>query len=430
MLSKAQNDLVTQTGPGTPGGRFLRSYWHPIATIEEMPIGGHPMPIKILSEDLVLFRDDKDRLGLIGLHCAHRATDLSYGRVENGGLRCLYHGWLFDIYGKCIDQPAEPEDKKFCHKVRHPAYPVQEYGGVIWTYMGEGEAPLIPAFQYLDCPPEKRIAFRVIQDCNWLQGLESSTDPAHTSYLHRMSPGPLGGLPGSSAAFFAEDTQPRLAIESTSYGCRIYAMRNMKDGKQYLRVNNYIYPCGTTPSGVEPPPAVGYQGRWYVPRDDYSHTRFEFIYQHNGTLDKEFYAKAKGEQVAADGRHVRRASNRYMQDREEMKRDDTFAGMGRSAPAQDKFAIETAGVIQDRTQEHLGSTDIVIIEVRKALLAAIKQMEETGTAPGLLRDPKQNTFPDFICTADYVRPGEDGTAYCRRVLGQGPGGGPNKVAAE
>jgi phenylpropionate dioxygenase-like ring-hydroxylating dioxygenase large terminal subunit len=229
MLSHQQNALVTQTGPGTPGGKLLRSYWQPIATAEEMPIGGAPMPIKILSEDLVLFRDDRDRLGLIGLHCPHRATDLSYGRVENGGLRCLYHGWLFDIEGKCIDQPAEPEDKKFCHKVRHTAYPVQEYGGVIWTYMGEGEAPLIPAFQYLDCPPEKRIAFRVIQDCNWLQGLESSTDPAHTSYLHRMSPGPLGGLPGSSAAFFAEDTQPRLAIEGTSYGCRIYAMRNMKD---------------------------------------------------------------------------------------------------------------------------------------------------------------------------------------------------------
>ena len=429
MLTKENNDLVTQTGPGTPGGKLLRSYWQPIATAEEMPIGGAPMPIKIMSEDLVLFRDDKDQLGLIGLHCAHRGTDLSYGRVENGGLRCLYHGWLFDVNGQCIDQPAEPDDKKFCHKVRQTAYPVQEYGGVIWTYMGEGRAPQIPAFQFLDCPAEKRIAFRVIQDCNWLQGLESSTDPAHTSYLHRMSAGPLGGLPGSSAAFFAEDTRPRLAIESTSYGCRIYALRSMKDGKNYLRVNNYIYPCGTTPSGVEPPPAVGYQGRWYVPRDDNSHCRFEFIYQHSGKLDKEFYAKAKGEQVAADGRHVRRASNRYLQDRDEMKRDDTFAGMGRSAPAQDKFAIETAGVIQDRTLEHLGSTDIVIIEVRKALLAAIKQFGETGTAPGLLQDPAQNQFPDFLCTADYIRDGEDGAAYCRRILGGDPGG-PTRQAAE
>ena len=195
MLSKAQNDLVTQTGPGTPGGKLLRSYWQPIATDEEMPIGGAPMPITIMGEELVLFRDDKDRLGLIGLHCPHRATDLSYGRVENGGLRCLYHGWLFDINGKCIDQPAEPDDKKFCHKVRHTSYPVQQKGGAIWTYTGEGEPPLIPDYQFLTAPEHCRMAFRVVQDCNWLQGLESSTDPAHTSYLHRMSAGPLGGLP-------------------------------------------------------------------------------------------------------------------------------------------------------------------------------------------------------------------------------------------
>ncbi len=434
MLSQQQNDLVTQTGPGTPGGRLLRSYWQPIATAEEMPIGGAPMPIKILSEELVLFRDDSDRLGLIGLHCAHRATDLSYGRVENGGLRCLYHGWLFDINGQCIDQPAEPDDKKFCHKVRQTAYRVQEYGGVIWTYMGEGEAPLIPAFQFLDCPPDNRITFRVVQECNWLQGLESSTDPAHTSYLHRMSEATLsdtqGGQAARNARLFNEDIHPRLAIERTSYGCRIHALRKMSGGENYLRVNNYIYPCGTTPSSIEAPPTSGYQGRWYVPRDDYSHTRFEFIYQHNGKLDKDKYRQIRAAQIAPDKRHKRRAENRYLQDREELKRDDTFTGMGRYLAAHDAFAIESAGAIQDRTQEHLGSTDIVIIELRKALLAAIKQMEETGEVPGLLRDPSQNTFPDFICTADYALDGEDGPAYCRRILGRGPSSGPTKVAAE
>src|SRR6267143_2302916 len=188
MLSKAQNDLITQTGPGTPGGRLLRGYWQPIATAEEMPIGGAPMPVRVMSEDLVLFRDDSDRLGLIGQYCPHRGTDLSYGRVEDGGLRCLYHGWLFDINGKCLDQPAEPTDKKFCHKVRHASYPVQEKGGVIWTYMGEGVPPLIPNFQFLTAPEPNRIAFRTILKCNWLQGLESSTDPAHTTYLHRIAP--------------------------------------------------------------------------------------------------------------------------------------------------------------------------------------------------------------------------------------------------
>ena len=207
MLSKDHNDLITRTGPGTPGGTLLRSYWQPIATAQEMPPGGAPMPVRIMSEDLVLFRDDQDQLGLIGLHCPHRGTDLSYGRVEKGGLRCLYHGWLFDIEGKCIDQPAEPEDKKFCHKVRHVAYPVKEYGGVIWTYMGEGEAPLIPAFEFLTAPEERRITFRVIQHCNWVQGLESSIDPSHTSYLHRMS-APRGGETLVGNPHFAQGHKP------------------------------------------------------------------------------------------------------------------------------------------------------------------------------------------------------------------------------
>jgi len=418
MLSQKQNDLLTQTGPGTPGGKLLRQYWHPIATSQEIPVGGTPLPIKIMSEDLVLFRDDKDQLGLIGLHCAHRGTDLSYGRVENGGLRCLYHGWLFDVNGQCIDQPAEPDDKKFCHKVRQTAYQVKEYGGVIWTFMGEGEAPEIPAFQFLDCPEEKRMAFRVKQECNWLQGLESSTDPSHTSYLHRMSDGPGDARSPQDTKFFSEDTRPRLQIEFTSYGARLHALRRMKDGQNYLRVNNYIYPCGTTPVTSAPPRAQGYQGRWYVPADDYSHVRFEFFYQHDKAVNKDALRAVRKANVGEDMRHIRRMDNRYLQDREELKRDDTFTGLGRYIPAQDTFAIETQGKIQDRTQEHLGSTDAVIIEVRKALLNAIKEYEETGVVRGILRKGDTNRFPDFICTADFIPNGEDGPAYCARILAE------------
>jgi phenylpropionate dioxygenase-like ring-hydroxylating dioxygenase large terminal subunit len=423
MLSKQQNDLVTRTGPGTPGGDLLRSYWQPIATSEEMPIGGDPMLIKILSEELVLFRDDKDRLGLTGLHCPHRGADLSYGRIEDGGIRCLYHGWLFDIEGNCLDQPAEPEDKKFCQKVRHTSYPVKDKGGVIWCYMGEAAAPLIPDFQFMTAPKENRMAFRVVQKCNWLQGLESSTDPAHVSYLHRLSAPEANSNSYDSRGdnrFFSDDLYPRLQIERTSFGVRIHALRKMSTGENYLRVNNYIYPCGTTPVGTEAPPVKGYQGRWYVPCDDESHCRFEFIYRQAEPLDKEFWAKQKGDNVGPDKQHVRRAENRYLQDRDEMRRDETFAGLGRYIPAHDAFAIETQGKIQDRSQEHLGSTDIVIIEVRKALLDAIKQMQAGGEAPGLLRDTAQNQFPDFICTADFIEDGEDGPAYIRRILGAFP----------
>ena len=402
MLSKEQNDLLTQTAAGTPGGELLRCYWQPIATSEELPIGGDPIPVKIMGEELVLFRDDMDRLGLIGLHCAHRGTDLSYGRVEDGGLRCLY-------------QPAEPEDKKFCHKVRHPAYPVQDKGGVIWCYMGHGKPPLIPDFQFLTCPEENRMAFRVIQECNWLQGLESSTDPAHTSYLHRMKTGEGSARNHGDGRYFGDDTRPRLSIEHTSFGVRIHSLRKMTTGENYLRVNNYIYPCGTTPVTV-PPGVVGYQGRWYVPMDDVSHCRFEFFYSPK-PVDKEGLKNVRTANVGPDSRHIRRADNRYLQDRDEQRRDDTFCGMGRYIPAHDAYAIETQGRIQDRTREHLGSTDIVIIEVRKALLSAIEKMQEGHEAPGLLRDPRENHFPDFICTSDYIEDTEDGPAYCRRTLG-------------
>ncbi|MDA0240105.1 MAG: Rieske 2Fe-2S domain-containing protein [Proteobacteria bacterium] len=419
MLSKKQNDLLTQTGPGTPGGNLLRSYWQPIATDDKMPPGGDPLPIRIMSEDLVLFRDPDDRLGLIGRHCPHRGTDLSYGRVEDGGLRCLYHGWAFDIEGNCIDQPAEPEDKKFCHKVRHPAYPVRQQGGVIWCYMGVGEPPLIPDFQFLSAPEENRLAFRVIQQCNWLQGLESSTDPSHTSYLHRMAKGEKTARDSGFSAMFGEDTRPRLDIEHTSFGVRIHALRKMKDGRNYLRVNNYIYPCGTTPV-TESPGVPGYQGRWYVPIDDEHHCRFEFFYKNGDPVDKDGLRKVRADNIGPDGRHIRRADNRYLQDRDEQRRDDTFCGMGRYIPAHDTYAIETQGAIQDRTKEHLGSTDIVIIEVRKALLGAIESMQQGNDAPGLLHSMDQNQFPDFLCTSDYIPDGEDGPAYCRRILGELP----------
>lgn len=416
MLSKANNDLLTQTGPGTPCGRFLRSYWQPVAAAEEMPPGGAPMPVRIMGEDLVLFRDDKERLGLIQQSCPHRSTDLSYGRIEDGGIRCLYHGWLFDIHGKCIDQPAEPADKKFCHKVRMTAYPVQEKGGAIWAYLGEGAPPLIPDFEFLTGPAENRITFRVIQTCNWLQGLESSTDPAHTTYLHRRPPGKPSQRSGADITALRGFDPPDISIEQMSFGTRIFALHNAPGGKKYLRVNNYVYPAGATPStsgGAE-----GYQGRWYVPIDDYSHCRFEFFYQRNKPLDKERLISNHHENVAEDKRHRRRPENRYLQDREELKRNESFGGMGLHFPSQDAFAIETQGAIQDRTKEHLGSTDIVIIGVRKALIAAIANMQKGAEPPWLIRDPRENPFAEFVCTSGYLDDNETPQAFCRKLLSE------------
>jgi len=414
MLSKANNDLLTQTGPGTPAGKLLRSYWQPIAASEEMPIGGDPLPVRIMSEDLVLFRDDQNRLGLIGQFCAHRGTDLSYGRIENGGIRCLYHGWLFDKDGKCLEQPAEPEGKKFCHKVRQPAYPVLEKGGAIWAYLGAGEPPLIPDFTFLTAPEPNRLCFRVIQTCNWLQGLESSTDPAHTTYLHRRPAGIASERSGADVAAIRGNDPPEIAIEHTAYGTRIFALHNTPNGRKYLRVNNYVFPSGATPSTSAG--ESSYQGRLYVPIDDYSHVRFEFFHSDDKPLDKERLRKNREKNVAEDLRHVRRPENRYLQDRGAIKRGESYGGMGLHFPSQDAFAIETQGPIQDRTREHLGSSDVVIIEVRKALMKAVKQMQEGGEAPGLIRNHADSPFADFICTSAYIEEHEDGPGYCRRML--------------
>jgi phthalate 4,5-dioxygenase oxygenase subunit len=415
MLSKAQNDLLTQTGPGTPCGKLLRSYWQPIAAAEEIPPGGAPLPIRIMSEDLVLFRDDKERLGLIGQHCPHRGTDLSYGRVEDGGLRCLYHGWLFDIHGKCLDQPAEPKDKKFCHKIRHPAYPVQEKGGCIWAYLGEGEPPLIPDFEFLTVPEPNRLTFRVLLECNWLQGLEGF-DPVHTTYLHRRAVGSRSiRSAGADVRALRGIEAPEVSIESAEFGMRVFVVHKSPNGRKYVRINNYVYPCGTTPSTSTGD--AGYQGRWYVPRDDHSHYSFEFFCRHAEPLDKEALRKFRAENVAADNRHVRRPGNRYLQNRAELKeKDGNFSGMGDYFAAQDAFAIETQGTIRDREQEQIGSTDIVVTAMRSQLLKAIKQMESGGGAPGQVRDAAHASYDDFICTSGFAEDHEDGPAFCRRLL--------------
>src|ERR1700730_3126981 len=156
-MTEEENELLTRTGPGTPCGELMRRYWQPAALSEELPPGAAPMPITLFGEELVLFRDDQGRLGLIGLHCSHRGADLSYGRLENGGLRCIYHGWLYDIHGRVIEMPGEEnEGERFRNSICHKAYPCQEQAGVIFTYMGSGEPPLFPNYEFLTMPEKQR----------------------------------------------------------------------------------------------------------------------------------------------------------------------------------------------------------------------------------------------------------------------------------
>ena len=209
MLSREENELLTRTGPGTAAGDLLRAYWQPAALSEELPAGGAPVPLRLMSEDLVLFRDDAGRPGLLGLHCSHRGADLSYGRIEDGGLRCLYHGWLYDVDGDCLDQPGEPEGSTFNEKVHHLAYPCAEVGGIIYAYMGRGEPPPMPAFEFITAPVESRSNAKVLVECNYLQGAEGNFDPTHLSFLHQSTTDD----PESAQALNAEDRAPTIEAE-------------------------------------------------------------------------------------------------------------------------------------------------------------------------------------------------------------------------
>src|SRR5437867_926108 len=222
MTTREENDLLAQVGPGTPGGDWFRRYWNPAALSEELPPGGAPLPIRLLGEDLVLYRDEDGQVGCLGIHCSHRGADLSYGRLEDGGLRCIYHGWLYDAKGRCLEQPGEPAGSTFHERIRHTAYPCVEKGNIVFAYLGPGEAPVFPAYEFLEVPDEFRAVTKYFQDDNYLQGNEGNYDPQHLSFLHRFF------KPGEEdwrQRMHAGDACPTIDPVVTDFGMHVYAIR-------------------------------------------------------------------------------------------------------------------------------------------------------------------------------------------------------------
>ncbi len=395
MLTQEENDLLTQTGPGTPGGDLIRRYWQPIALAEELPPGAPPLPVRVLSEDLVLFRDEFGRVGLLGVHCSHRSADLSYGRIEDGGLRCLYHGWLYDIHGNCLDQPGEPADSRFKEKIHHTAYPCQEKAGLVFAYLGPGEPPLLPAYEGLVVPDEHRWVAKYYHECNYLQGNEGNQDPTHPAFLHGFLPGgtaadqhPREGAPfrGEERLSFIPD---EYAAEETDYGARYWRMRSADGGhKKVVSIGNFVMPNLCAVRGGPQPLGDGYLIYWHVPIDDGHHWRYAIAFKRSGPLDQEL-AKRRTGMLTPEYRFVQTRDNRYMQDREEM-RTETFAGFGTVFVVGDHWVTESAGPIQDRTQEHLGAADFEITAARRMMLRAIRELQEGGEPPHVIRSAEAN----------------------------------------
>lgn len=392
MMTEAENDLLTRTGPGTPCGEWMRRYWQPVALSEELPLGGAPRPVRLLGEELVLFRDERGRAGLLGLHCSHRGADLSYGRVEDGGLRCIYHGWLYDIQGSCLDQPGEPGGGEHRGFIHHPAYRCREQGRVIFAYLGSGEPPLLPGYEFLAGSEEHLFVKKLYHECNYLQASEGNYDPVHVGFLHR-------NLERGHLVWTAPST---VEMEITDFGFRQYALRPVGSDKIYLRVFDFIYP-GLSAFAIAPPndkQRMIVNVNWHVPIDDTHHWKYVFFYDREKPIDREAVLRDHFE-MTADYKPVRNRTNRYLQDRESLK-TKSFSGVGSHFQSHDVFITESLGTIQDRTREHLTTSDRVIVAARKLLLKAIMDVQEGREAPHVVREPRLNRFSDLVVIGEVI----------------------------
>jgi phthalate 4,5-dioxygenase oxygenase subunit len=417
MMTPAENQLLTQIGPGTPAGETLRCYWQPVCLAEELPLGSAPLCVTILGEKLALFRDEQGRPGLLGIHCSHRGTDLSYGRVENGGLRCLYHGWLYDVHGRCLEQPGEPGAGAHRDAIRHLSYPCTEAGGVVFTYMGSDRAPLLPNYDFLQAPPDRLYVSKILHECNFLQANEGNIDPVHLSFLHRFlekRDETYTGVRGTGESHYnlvARKIAPTIDVELVDFGVRVYTVREMEHGKKYLRVSYFILPNLSAFPGQTG--GEGYSVNWHVPIDDRRHWKYTFVYSAKSPLQKDAVGRERSE-LTPDYQLMRSEANRYLQDREAMK-TRTYAGMGTGFQAHDAFATTSQGAIQDRSDEHLVSSDKAIVAARKLLEKAIKDVQAGREPPHVIRSPELNRFPDLLVVSDVIAEDSDWKVYTKSL---------------
>jgi nitrite reductase/ring-hydroxylating ferredoxin subunit len=385
MLSREENERLTRVGAGTPMGETMRRYWLPALLSWELPEPDcAPVRVRLLGEDLVAFRATDGRIGLIEEFCPHRGASLWLGRNEENGLRCVYHGWKFDVDGQCVDQMNEP--RQFCAKVRAKAYPTVEFGGVIWAYMGPKERqPAPPHFAWTQAPETHRAASKVWQACNWLQALEGGIDTSHFTILHRalrhnsLQPGIEIDSPGVRGG------APTLEVDVTDYGYRYFGIRPMADGSQYVRGYHFIMPF--TQLRPPRPGQSEVHGHYWVPIDDENCMVWNFYYSYGAApLDPHESSEGGGNTYGthvdtANGfRPLRHRGNDWGIDRK-MQKTETFSGID-GINQQDRAVQESMGRIVDRTRENLGPADRAIVATRKLLLDAVETVRGQGDPPG------------------------------------------------
>jgi phthalate 4,5-dioxygenase len=387
MFSREENELLTRVGPGTAMGDLMRRYWLPALLSEEIALRDcPPVRVRLLGENLIAFRDSEGRVGLLDEHCSHRGTSLFYGRNEECGLRCIYHGWKYDVEGNVLETPAEPAGSDFKQKIHHTAYPCKEVAGFVFAYMGPREKmPLFPAYEWVSLPADRMHVVKSYLECNYLQGIEGDFDSSHTTFLHCNNLADLARL--------NRDGAPVLDAEETAYGMRAISIRKLGDEQSYVRISPFIMPAFSIVPG---PATAKFEDndsrafRFWIPIDDTS-TWFYILTMRDTPFSEDEKTNARS-WVDAGYRRIRNAGNDYLQDRE-LQKTRIYSGIKAVIPAeQDGCATESMGPIYDRTREHLGYSDKTIIALRKILLRAAKGIREGRQPPHIIRDASANDF--------------------------------------
>ena len=435
-----QNELVTRIGPGTPCGALLRRYWQPVALLDEFDPVLAPetalRPVKavrLLGQDLVLFRDAGGQYGLLDRDCPHRGADLSFARNEGDGLRCPFHGWKFDVRGRCLDTPGEPEQpvgRRLCESISQRSYPLQAHCGVLFAWLGD-DANGAPPFAALDCfaaPASHTFAFKGLWNCNWLQAVEVGIDPVHPSFLHRFfqdqtsgdtygrqfraaSAGVVDGAQWPMSRVMRESCRPDIRFESTAWGMQLTTLRALDSAHTHVRVTQSLFPQGF----VIPLSETMTITQWHVPLDDTHTCWYSLFTSFDQPVDREamrqprLAATTLPDYLPRSGRH-----NGWGFDAQD-QRERTFLGMGEEdINVHDQWAVESMGAIADRTREHLGTTDKVIIANRRLLAQAIAAVQSGHGAPGLA-DPAIAASIAGPDTVDGIAPATQWEQFWRQT---------------
>jgi len=449
-----QNELLTRVGPGTPCGQLLRHYWQPVALLDEFDPALDPAmalrPVKavrLLGQDMVLFRDAAGRFGLLDRDCPHRGADLSFARFEGDGLRCPFHGWKFDAEGRCTETPGEPSapaGRRLCERIRQRSYPVLQRCGVLFAWMGEpgSTPPPLPGFDCFTAPGTHTFAFKGLWHCNWLQAVEVGIDPVHPSFLHRFfhdeplgqnygkqfraaSVGAVDGQQWPMSRVMRECCQPEIAFEPTDWGMRVTTLRHIDAAWTHVRVTQSVFPQGF----VIPLSATMTITQFHVPVDDTRTYWYSLFTSFAEPVDKEAMRRPRLAAVTLPDYRPRSGRHDHWGFDARDQRDNTYLGMGEDdINIHDQWAVESMGAVADRTREHLGTTDKVIIANRRMLAQAIADVQAGKPAPGLA-DPAVAAGLRGPDTVDGIAPAQHWDAFWRDAAAAKRAGAPWTLAA-